>query len=66
MASGPSCHSVPEAESRNRPTRSEAVMSSLQATVISGLFKRCAMYSTKARLAANRWGPLSIIGMRTE
>jgi hypothetical protein len=65
MASGPSCHSVPWAESRKRPTKSEAVMSSLQATVISGLSSLCAMYSTK-RVLPQPVGPLSIIGMRTE
>ena len=65
MASGPSCQRVPWASSRKRPTRSEAVMSSLQATVISGLLSFQAMYSTK-RVLPHPVGPLSIMGMRTE
>ena len=51
-ASGPSCQRVPLASSRKRPTRSEAVMSSLQATVISGLFELPGHVFDEARLAA--------------
>jgi hypothetical protein len=61
--SGPSCHLVPLMSSRKRPTRSEAVMSSLQATVISGAPIFQAMYSTKRDLP-QPVGPLSITGMR--
>ncbi len=62
--SGPSCHRVPLASRRCRPTRSEAVMSSWQAMVISGRLRCHAMYSTK-RVLPHPVGPLSIIGMRT-
>ena len=40
-------------------------MSSLHATVISGLLSLYAMYSTK-RVLPQPVGPFSIIGMRTE
>ena len=40
-------------------------MSSLQATVINGLFNFHAMYSTK-RVLPQPVGPLSIMGIRTE
>ena len=63
VVSGPSCQRVPEASSRNRPTRSEAVMSSLQATLTRGLPSLQAMYSTKRDLPAPV-GPFSITGMR--
>ncbi len=51
MASGPSCQRVPWASSRKRPTRSEAVMSSLQATVIKRLVQLPGHVFDKARLA---------------
>jgi hypothetical protein len=37
VVNGPSCHFVPSLSNRKRPTKSEAVMSSLQATLIKGL-----------------------------
>ncbi|MCY1383140.1 hypothetical protein D9M69_712360 [compost metagenome] len=64
VVSGPSCQRVPLASSRKRPTRSEAVMSSLHETVIRGRPSFQAMYSTKRDLP-QPVGPLSITGMRT-
>ena len=65
IAKGPSCQCVPLASNKKRPTKSDAVMSSLQATVINGLFNFQAMYSTK-RVLPQPVGPFNIIGMRTE
>ena len=61
--SGPSCQRVPSGSSRKRPTRSEAVMSSLQATVIRGRSRRCAMNSMNRDLP-QPVGPFTITGRR--
>ena len=60
-ARGPSTHTVSPPFTRKRPTRSEAVRSSWQETVISGRRSRQAMCSMK-RVLPQPVGPLSSTG----
>ena len=61
--SGPSCQCVPSASSKWRPTRSPTLVSSLQATVMSGRCSAQAMRST-SRVLPQPVGPFSMTGRR--